>query len=116
VSPIRRYTPDGVVADHQEQKRLEETDKPNNVEEPLYCGPKKGTRWALPGGQTGCQSAPRGEEDCSTKPTQHKNHYELLGVDKMVTNEEMKKAYCKKALFFHPDKLMTLPEVHQHHA
>lgn len=33
-----------------------------------------------------------------------KNHYQTLGIDRVATNDEIKQAYRKLALKFHPDK------------
>lgn len=33
-----------------------------------------------------------------------KTYYEILNIDKSATFEQIKSAYCKKALNLHPDK------------
>jgi len=33
-----------------------------------------------------------------------KNYYEILGIQKTASNDEIKKAYRKKAMEHHPDR------------
>lgn len=45
-----------------------------------------------------------GHSQKEQKPVDSQRYYDLIGVDKKATSDEIKKAFRKKALKEHPDK------------
>ena len=50
------------------------------------------------------QNGPNPEDEACEKIIKNNNYYEILGITKETPNEDIKRAYKKLALKFHPDK------------
>lgn len=49
------------------------------------------------------------------KKSKRKDYYKVLGVDKNATEDEIKKAYRKRALMHHPGKIPVTYKPLKHH-
>ena len=58
----------------------------------------------------GTTSQPKDTQQHMTTASSGRNFYEILGVSKEATPEEIRKQYYKRSLKIHPDKTSNLPE------
>uniref|UniRef100_A0AAV1T9I4 J domain-containing protein n=1 Tax=Peronospora matthiolae TaxID=2874970 RepID=A0AAV1T9I4_9STRA len=66
------------------------------------------------GGRSNCGSSKSQSSGASSRAsfmatkTEYRTHYEVLGIDKTATSDQVKRSYRKLALVYHPDKSKVL--------
>ncbi|KAF1788853.1 Tetratricopeptide repeat [Phytophthora cactorum] len=92
----------------QRQRRQRQWEEPSWNDSRFYENFRRNTGSSSNGNGYGSnrhQSSGAGSRASFMAPkTQRRTHYDVLGIEKTATNDQIKKAYRKLALVYHPDK------------
>merc|ERR1711937_185724 len=65
---------------------------------------KRKARARAEGNESGTEGSNSSDDEEENEPEPEPDHYEVLGLERNATAEDIKKAYRREALRWHPDK------------